>query len=146
MRDNKTTTAKFGFRSCGMTTWLCDEQKSFFFSKKQWDSSTEEELVEKLCVFFRSDKKGTLRKDVIPVFLKGMEKVKAFVEKGEWELFASSLLFIYDGDTSETAPEPTVHMIDFAHSFPIKEPGRKDMNYLSGLDSCISFFERILSL
>jgi len=58
-------------------------------------------------------------------------------ENGNWRMYGSSLLLVYDG--AEEEPDILVKMIDFAHVFEIKDGGIDD-GYLHGvnfLKSCL---------
>ena len=92
-----------------------------------------------------------MRRDVISEVLGHLYKVRDwFMEQKQWSFYASSLLIVYEGDTSvshsngideksHTSPADVgsrssdlvdVRMIDFAHAFPIDH---HDDNYLFGL-------------
>lgn len=68
---------------------------------------------------FVVDAAGHVRVDVVRAFLERLRAIRAFVAQGLWTLYASSVLFVYEGDDSADTQPPTARMIDFAHSWPV---------------------------
>ena len=66
-----------------------------------------------------------------------------FLSQNTYQFFATSLLFVYEGDTANCKAEENstdIRMIDFPRVFPAEG---QDENYLTGLRNLISYFESI---
>ena len=82
-----------------------------------WTCFSDAAMTAALRVFV-VDAAGHVRVDVVRAFLERLRAIRAFVAQGLWTLYASSVLFVYEGDDSADAQPPTACMIDFAHSWP----------------------------
>jgi len=86
-----------------------------------------------------------IRVEVVKAFLEALPRIREFVSKGLWTLYASSVLFVYEGDEKGETESPRACMIDFAHSW--KHEGDKigeiDSGYLVGLDNIVRYFRAI---
>ena len=119
-RDETTTTATLGFRFCGMRVWDGVAEKSVRYAKDYgWTCFGDAEMVAALRVFV-VDAAGHVRTTVVRAFLERLRAIRAFVVQSQWTLYASSVLFVYEGDTAADSQQPpTACMIDFAHSWPV---------------------------
>ena len=120
-RDEETTTATLGFRFCGMRVWDSAAGASVRYAKDYgWTCFGDAAMAAALRVFV-VDAAGRVRTAVVRAFLERLRAIRAFVAQGLWTLYASSVLFVYEGDAAAAAdaPPPTACMIDFAHSWPV---------------------------
>jgi len=144
-RDMETTTATLGFRFCGMKVWSPKKEDYERFPKNYgWTCFEDAQMISALRQFFLSD--DHVRVDVIEAYLKALPQIREFVSKGLWTLYASSVLFVYEGDTTQSSSEPpSAFMIDFAHSWKHEGEmkGKVDTGYLVGLDNIIRYFKTI---
>jgi len=91
-----------------------------------WTCFEDKQMIEALKGFFLYD--DHIRIDVIKTFLGILPKIRNFVSKGLWTLYASSVLFVYEGDSSPSSSQPpTAFMIDFAHSWKVCITLKKNM-------------------
>eukprot|EP00727_Mastigamoeba_balamuthi_P014541 m51a1_g9711 putative inositol polyphosphate multikinase alpha (279) ;mRNA; r:1404665-1405704 len=131
-QDAGCTTSVYGFRFCGMKVLERRYDKKTF----GWNLMTDREMVGGLRVFLSAA-------DDTAAVARGLARrvaaVRAWAEhEGGWELVASSLLLVYEGDAQSSA-EPSATMIDFAHATR-KGPEFRDAGYITGLSS----LERLL--
>lgn len=82
-----------------------------------WSCFDDAAMLAALTPFFVDDEDGRVRVDVVRAFVEQLGRVRAFVARGEWAFYASSVLFVYEGGASEVPP--TVRMIDFAHTVEV---------------------------
>jgi hypothetical protein len=76
-------------------------------------------------------------------FLQRLQLVKNyFCSQTSLQFYASSLLFIYEGDTTKK-PSANIKMIDFSHVF--RESGIRDENYLTGIVYICDIFKKLLN-
>lgn len=88
---------------------------------------------------------ATHRIDVIPQLLSKLLQIRTLFEKQTvFRFIASSLLFVYEGDTS--APfQVDVRIIDFAHVQIFEHgEGQIDVGFLKGLNNVIGILEGFL--
>ena len=85
-----------------------------------WSCRSDAAMAAALRVFV-VDGAGRVRAAVVRAFLECLRAIRAFVAQGLWTLYASSVLFVYEGDAAPDTPPapPTACMIDFAHSWPV---------------------------
>jgi len=143
-RDNETTTASLGFRFCGMKVWNPKKNEYERYPKNYgWTCFEDAQMIEALTHFFVSD--DHVRVDVVEAYLDSLPRIREFVSKGLWTLYASSVLFVYEGDPEGESEPPKACMIDFAHSWKHEgeEIGVADTGYLVGLDNIERFFKAI---
>ena len=144
LRDTTTTSAKFGFRFCGMSVFRTDEGSDAIFNKADgWGALEEPQLLERLGAFFITEPRRPARTDVIPALVKDLGRIKEFMERGQWEVTGSSVLLVYDADTSDGAHPPTAHAIDFVHATDISAEAGIDTNFVEGISSFIAFLGRL---
>ena len=80
------------------------------------------------------------KKKVVDNFLETLYSVSAWFDtQAAVQVYSSSLLFVYEGDSTSDTP-PNVKMIDFSHVFYEE---KKDSNYIHGLDYIIHQFKAI---
>lgn len=103
-----------------MRVWDGVAEKSVRYAKDYgWTCFGDAEMVAALRVFV-VDAAGHVRTTVVQAFLERLRAIRAFVMQGQWTLYASSVLFVYEGDTAaDSQQSPTACMIDFAHSWPV---------------------------
>jgi len=134
-RDQETTSAKMGFRFCGMKVFNSETQSFKKYPKNfGWDCHEESHMKEAISTFIRDG--TTLRSDVIPAWLEKMNHVREFIMTGQWRFYAASLLFIYD---VVGGSPPELVLIDFAHAWEITTPNTRDEGFLVGID-LLSYF------
>jgi len=103
-------------------------------------------MISALTRFFITDGDDDhVRVDVIKAYLDILPHIREFIMRGLWTLYASSVLFVYEGDAVESPEPPTAFMIDFAHSWKHQDDkkGKADTGYLVGLDNITRYFQAI---
>uniref|UniRef100_A0A8R1I9R6 Kinase n=1 Tax=Caenorhabditis japonica TaxID=281687 RepID=A0A8R1I9R6_CAEJA len=108
---------------------------------KEWGKSFDETTIQHgLCEFFSARDKEL--KEVLEKALKELETIKHFFEtQTSFQFFASSLLFVYEGDV--TLPiNLKIIMIDFSHAF--FSNGNRDEGYLFGIQNLERFLQDML--
>ena len=128
-----------GFRIVGMRTYH-KPSRTFATKDKKWGRTlTPDTVMEDGFGDFFND--GTTRRvDVIRQFYRQlMEVIACFEKQTEYQFYASSLLFVYDGD--DTSGElPALRLIDFAH---VRRDQRTDDGYLLGLRTAAEMFHSL---
>jgi len=81
-----------------------------------WTCFDDASMQESLTKFFVCGDR--VRVEVVRAFLEALPRIREFVSKGLWTLYASSVLFVYEGD-EEGTEAPRACMIDFAHSWKV---------------------------
>ena len=121
-------------RFCGMK--IFDAKENMFrkyHTQFGWYAKTDEQMKEYLLMFFKPII------DKIHFLIPQLRAIKESMESVNWQLIASSILFIYDSD-SESAAIPRAVMIDFAHSY---QRETFDTGYVKGVTNLIRFLEEI---
>lgn len=137
-KDNKSTSATFGFRLCALRIY--DVSQECF--TKNLKRIGDENSSDRLFFLFRD-----FQVDV-QTLSQVIEKIRIirswFENNHELRFIASSLLLVYEGESKTSAIKPpTLTMIDFAHVEPIipEEDGEdRDEGYLLGLNSLEKIF------
>lgn len=100
-----------------------------------------------LKIFLDVEKNPGKSKMAATAFLNSLRGIEEFFERQTtYHVYASSLLFVYDGaflqnlDLNQSKSEDWVRlkMIDFAHVFPAN--GAKDENFIFGLKNLLKIF------
>lgn len=124
-----------GFRPLGYRIYKKGELKT---RDRHWGKMINKENAEKYFLeYLDADKENRAALE----FIKRLKDLKEILEKQtDLQFYASSLLFIYEGDT-ELDFRCRMKMIDFSHVF--NEPNKKDENFIAGIDSLIDIFRGI---
>jgi len=139
-KDNESTTVALGMRITGMKVYKADKGEFQQFSKSWGRKVTPETMKDALATYFSDGIK--LRKDILRLFFEKLEPInKWFENQFKLRFYSSSLLFVYEGDTSRE-PVVKLRMIDFAHVFPINDGG-KDDGYLCGLKNLKKYLHEL---
>ena len=92
-----------------------------------------------IAIFF--DQGSTTRYDLVPIIQEKLSAIrKWFEEQDEFRLYASSLLFVYEGDEDRDDTKVDIRLVDFAHAYEHNQ-SEIDKNYLFGVNKLVSFFE-----
>lgn len=135
-----------GFRIIGMRVFR--QTDYVYFNKEFGRSVTLDTSLGALREFFL-DGSG-IRDDVITTLIGQLHQYREWVESQKsFKLFATSLLIVYEGDTSALCESAydllDVRLVDFAHAYSrdSSEDG-PDENFLFGLKSFISYLDRLI--
>ncbi|TMW68325.1 hypothetical protein Poli38472_005793 [Pythium oligandrum] len=133
-----------GFRVQGVKRFERHENKYVELDKHAGRGvTTREELVTLFAQFFPPTNPSK-SKALLTQFLQRLEKFKQwFNQQEEFEFIASSLLFLYDGE-SEDDGRPDIRLIDFAHVQRAASP-RRDEGVLLGITTLIECFEELFN-
>uniref|UniRef100_A0A0N4Z3L0 Kinase n=1 Tax=Parastrongyloides trichosuri TaxID=131310 RepID=A0A0N4Z3L0_PARTI len=138
---------KLGFRILGYRLNFphCNDEKTVNLIAKDrvWGRSFNEENVSTAFQEFLSSS-SNFTKYLIKEFLRQLNLLQSWFNiQTNYHFYASSLLFIYEGNASTTRElKPTIKMIDFSHTYP--GDGKIDENYLPGLQNIIRILENSL--
>jgi len=138
-KDKATTTCTKGMRITAMKVYQLDGDK-YLTRDKDWGKKvTDSILKDSLATFFHN---GTdARYHLIPKFVEKLKPIQEWIEsQKKVRIYSSSLLFIYDGDTSNNDTE--LKMIDFAHVHEVKDDG-KDEGYILGMKNLMEILAQI---
>jgi len=146
------TKIPFGFSVPGLGSYHGKDKSEHVTRDKVFGRELTEERIDELLQLYldpEGDKDAATRLGTI--FLSKLKELFAMYDKQtDFHLFASSVLFVYDACAivDESKREhledfADIRMIDFAHSWPAE--GKKDENYLRGLSSLITLFEKFLA-
>ena len=92
-----------------------------------------------IAIFF--DQGSTTRYDLVPIIQEKLSAIrKWFEEQDEFRLYASSLLFVYEGDEDRDDTKVDIRLVDFAHAYEHNQ-SEIDRNYLFGVNKLVSFFQ-----
>jgi len=84
---------------------------------------------------------NSVRLELLPLILKQLEPFYDWFEsQTSYKLFATSLLIVYEGDSSRTK-QPVIRLVDFAHTY--ESSNCLDENFLFGLRKLKSLLESI---
>ena len=74
-----------------------------------------------------------------------LEIQKWFEIQKIYRFYATSLIFVYEGDplTEEEKCKVDLRMVDFAHSYIDPKGSQVDSNYMFGVQQVLSFFQTI---
>jgi Inositol polyphosphate kinase/C2 domain/EF-hand domain pair len=163
-----TTSGTLGFRVCGMRVVQDDQVVK---KGKPWGARLmgRVDMTNALNLFLGRDAMSGVRFDVLPGFLNQLHELLAwFRAQTHYRFYSSSILLIYDADTSPAdgdaandgadsaaassssgtgaagGPRLDVKMVDFAHAHPTTD-GSLDHSYLTGLVELIYLLEAILA-
>jgi len=129
-----------GFRILGYRI-TADDPNLTKTKGREWGRDQNKETIDDAFIeFLNGRSKDTDR--LAAEFLRRLHIVKEYFDnQRSLQFYASSLLFVYEGDTSKK-PSVDLRMIDFSHVFRV--PNVKDENYLMGLNYMCAVFERLL--
>jgi len=108
---------------------------SYVSFDKPWGKKvTPQTMKDSLAKFFQNGKEN--RFELISAFIEKLLKIQEWVNsQKEVRVYSSSLLFLYDGDVSNSKVD--IKMIDFAHVHDIKDGG-KDEGYILGMKNLLT--------
>ena len=87
------------------------------------------------------DQGSATRYELIPLMSEKLNVIqKWFEEQDEFKLYASSLLFVYEGAEDREQSKIDIRMVDFAHAYEHNQ-SEIDQNYLFGVNKLVSFFQ-----
>jgi len=142
-KDKNSTTHPLGARITAMKVYqpeINDYKKS---GKAEGQKVTVDNFQDALSEYFHNGKH--MRKSLISKFIEKIEKIREWAEQqGDVRIYSSSLLFIYDGEESDSDEHVELKMIDFAHVHKI-EDGGKDDGYIFGVQNLLKSLNGILS-
>ncbi|XP_077999404.1 inositol polyphosphate multikinase-like [Glandiceps talaboti] len=93
---------KLGFQILGMKIYHPSRGEYVNFDSKYGRELNEDESVQGLVRFFSNRKR--FRRDLLPAFLKRLERIENWFDKqNKYHFVSSSLLFVYEGDMSDAA-------------------------------------------
>lgn len=94
-----------------------------------------------LMLFFNNG--SSVRLELLPLILKQLQPFYDWFESQiSYKLFATSLLIVYEGDTTLTR-RPVIRLVDFAHTY--ESSNCLDENFLFGLRKLKCLLENIAS-
>lgn len=132
--DSTSTTESLGFRFSGMQRKIGAEP--IFYSRYLCTEkvNTREATKDYMKLFFFN---GTVyRKELIPFYIGEIKKMIKVMKKKEYKMFSTSVLFVYDGFSSIEDKKHSIRIIDFAHTWNMKEERCEvDDGFLFGLQS-----------
>jgi inositol-hexakisphosphate kinase len=138
-KDRGTTTHSLGMRITAMKVYQTDKADYVSLGKAWGKKVTPETMLESLSQFFNNGER--LRTELIPSYLEKLGEIQEWInEQSQLRFYSSSVLFIYDGDESNSKVE--LKMIDFAHVHEIQDGG-KDDGYIFGLQNLIDHLEKL---
>ena len=168
-----TTSQQLGVRLCGMQVWNNAEQ-NYLYQDKYWGRELKagDEFQDAFKRFFYDGNSYEWAASLIPTILEKIKKLEKIIyQLPGFRFYASSLLFLYEGDQEKIAadtksegqadagskPKPAldVRIVDFANSVtaedqlppstpcPPHEPKGIDRGYLRGLRSLRTYLESI---
>ncbi|KAE9556546.1 hypothetical protein FO519_000240 [Halicephalobus sp. NKZ332] len=130
---------EFGFRILGYRLHP-DDQGNVRVQDKNWGRTRTHNNIGAAFEEYLQATSTESKKKIVESFLKDLSLISAWFESQEAvQVYSSSLLFVYEGDSSsETLP--IVKMIDFSHVFYEE---KKDSNYIHGLNYITNQFKNI---
>ena len=168
-----TTSQQLGVRLCGMQVWNKSEQ-NYLYQDKYWGRELKagEEFQDAFKRFFFDGDSYQWAASLIPAILEKIRKLEKIIYGlPGFRFYASSLLFLYEGDQEKIAAAPKVdgnaevvekskpaldiRIVDFANSVtaedqlppstpcPPHDPKGIDRGYLRGLKSLRTYLESI---
>ena len=162
-KDANTTQSTLGFKICGMQVYR-NSLQGFWRASKQWCKTLTEASVDNALQSFVHNESGLRPIDVYggpDGVIRQLEKIEEWVQlQNEFSFFSSSILVMYEGLSGsqsgsdvEHAPNVSVRLVDFAHTFvhgyhgqdgrPLDAPRQRDENFLKGLRG---FRRRLVSI
>ena len=168
-----TTSQQLGVRLCGMQVWNNAEQ-NYLYQDKYWGRELKagDEFQDAFKRFFYDGDSYEWAASLIPTILEKIKKLEKIIcQLPGFRFYASSLLFLYEGDQEKIAadtksegkadaeskakPALDVRIVDFANSVtaedqlpqstpcPPHDPKGVDRGYLRGLRSLRTYLESI---
>jgi len=147
------TKKPFGFSVPGLAVYRGteikdgDKPEQVLHGKDFGRSLSVETIHSLLPLFLAQDIRSNAAKRLANIFVEKLQKIQAlFQVQTVFHLYGSSLLFVYDASACSSPDDDlersaSVKMIDFAHVWPAE--GKVDNNYLNGVNSLISLFQKI---
>lgn len=142
-KDRATTTRSLGLRIVGVQTSRGDGTSwSPVRLGKAWGKALRaEDMRAALRTCFSAD--GRLCTSALSAFLPRLHRLKLILEREpRWQFVSSSLLFVFQPDSSGGIPACHMRVIDFAHAYPLH--CARDAGYLYGLTNLIALLESLV--
>lgn len=149
------TKIPFGFSVPGLNVFLDtvfqDEEKpEQVVHGKEFGRELGEETIDSLIpLYLGTETREHAARLLAKIFLEKLHPIQSlFQSQTTYNLYGSSLLFVYDAAACDEIDEARIRnsvclkMIDFAHVWPAE--GKLDTNYLHGVDNLIKLFEKVL--
>jgi len=142
-RQRFTTSTSLGFRLCGMRVWRGDGVYAVdrLFGRGLTPSSVGTAIEAFLFDGY------TTRTELIPSILSALQRLLDVMEECPCRLYTSSLLFIYEGNSTgeeNTHPSVDIRIVDFAHGVPKNtNEGELDDGFVFGLKNLMILFQSI---
>ena len=124
-------------------------QRGYWRASKRWCKQLPQDAVNKALIRFANNEAGLRPIDIFGGRTGSIAQLQQleqwFQSQREFFFYSSSVLIIYEGD-AESAEQArvTIKLVDFAHTFP--SDGRKDTNFVEGINALIDGLTNVLSL
>eukprot|EP00197_Chlamydomonas_leiostraca_P013819 CAMPEP_0202866496 /NCGR_PEP_ID=MMETSP1391-20130828/7745_1 /ASSEMBLY_ACC=CAM_ASM_000867 /TAXON_ID=1034604 /ORGANISM="Chlamydomonas leiostraca, Strain SAG 11-49" /LENGTH=302 /DNA_ID=CAMNT_0049546449 /DNA_START=87 /DNA_END=995 /DNA_ORIENTATION=+ len=141
-KDATTTQSTAGFRISGVQVWRVKEGE-MHKAERQWGKTLTKDTIHTAFELFASN--GALSPRDLYFGPQGaMARLQAirdwFATQASFCFYQASVLLSYEGTATRMEDANVqVHLIDFAHTFPTG--GKRDDNFLSGLDALLSILK-----
>jgi len=145
-KADSTTALSLGVRMSGMQVYQPCSEEYFTVNKLEGRKFKDEDFVKALKRFIYNGSHH--RVELLGPYIERLEKLLYNIEKADcFRFYCSSLLLMYDGDTSMKSPHVEVRMIDFAHCVlkhdELNTHKGPDKGYIKGLQNTIDIFKNI---
>lgn len=142
-RQRFTTSTQLGFRLCGMRV---HRRTGLYTVDRLFGRGLTPDTVEDAVAAFLFDG-ANVRVELIPSILSELQRMICVLSEATnpFRFYTSSLLFVYEGDTTKgRAPHVALKIIDFAHAIPkADKEGEGDDGVLMGLRNLALLFQSI---
>jgi len=155
-----TTSSTLGIRLCGMQVYCPITKQYKYFDKYDGRKYDHMSLKQVLTLYFNRDRGSGYKVDLnlAQAFLDKLLVLHSILDTSSpYRFYSSSLLFIYEGDSSiafhnaedvknVTLTDVDLKMIDFAHTYRLLADDERDDGYVLGLSSLINLLQEIVKL
>jgi len=139
-----TTSSTLGIRLCGQLIYIPLAQSYRHFDKYEGRKLTAETIKPAIAQFFSNGKE--FRRELLPQFLRQLKQLAIVLKEScnNCRFYSTSLLLLYEGSTRDNAAHKVdMRMIDFAHTFPLRNGEENDDGYLFGLSNLIRILQEL---